>query len=83
MMTAVKGTYQNGKVELGELPGGISNGAEVVVTFLTTNDAEPEKPLVSLRGTWAGEFPEGFDLEAYLDEVGTEWKKDWEAEGIA
>jgi hypothetical protein len=34
MLTTVEGVYQNGRVELAELPGAILEGTRVVVTFM-------------------------------------------------
>ncbi len=63
MLTAIEGIYQNGKIELYELPPGVRQ-ARVVVTFLdltaenrqiAATNKRPELPTIDL-GTW----PEGF-----------------------
>ena len=36
-----------------------------------------DKPLRSLRGLWAGHFPEDLDIDAVLYEIRHEWEKEW------
>jgi hypothetical protein len=31
----------------------------------------------SLRGLWAGKFPDDFDIDAALYEIRHEWEKEW------
>jgi hypothetical protein len=78
MLTAVKGIFRNGKIELAEQPAGIADGAEAVITFLPLQSIGTGKPLVSLRGIWAGKVPEDLDLEASIKEIATQWKEDFE-----
>ncbi len=42
MLRSIEGIYRNGKVEQGEAPGDVREGAPVIVTF-------PESPVVDLR----------------------------------
>jgi len=40
MLTSVKGTYRDGRVELDEAPADIEEEAPVIVTFLTSNGVD-------------------------------------------
>ena len=39
MLTAVEGVYRNGKIELSETPVGVSEDAQVIVTFIQSGAA--------------------------------------------
>jgi hypothetical protein len=61
MMTAVKGVYRNGKVELSENPGVAAEGSPVIVTFLPTgvsdlqSEHSGEDPTIQLFREWQAE----------------------------
>jgi len=38
MLTSIHGVYRNGQVELSEAPGDVRDEAQVIVTFLPSND---------------------------------------------
>lgn len=40
MLTSVAGIYRNGRVELVELPAEISEGARVIVTFVSSDEID-------------------------------------------
>lgn len=69
MLTTIKGTYSNGKIELDEIPP-INKKAKVVVTFLEEDEAVYKKrELGSLRGKIS--VPDNFnepldDLKDYM-----------------
>ena len=81
MLTAIKGTYGNGRIILHETPPPVEEGAEVVVTFLRDSGLrtiKPEKPnVVGAQGVRFGSsfgkvgLPETFngplyDLNEYM-----------------
>ncbi|GAB4351680.1 MAG: hypothetical protein OHK0047_45210 [Leptolyngbyaceae cyanobacterium] len=43
MLKTVEGIYQNGQIELAELPQDISDRAQVLVTFLEPGKIDPVK----------------------------------------
>ncbi len=43
MIKTVEGTYQNGQIELTELPEGVSDRAQVLVTFLDPSKIDSAK----------------------------------------
>lgn len=43
MLKTVEGIYQNGQIELNELPQNISDRAQVLVTFLEPGKVDPTK----------------------------------------
>lgn len=45
MLKTVEGTYRQGKVELGEQPGTVEDGAKVLVTFLTPEPENKGEPI--------------------------------------
>jgi hypothetical protein len=61
MMTAVKGVYRNGKIELTENPGVAEDGSPVIVTFLPIGvtdvqaDSANEDPTIALLRQWRAE----------------------------
>ena len=69
MLTTVEGIYQDGKVELLEIPRDV-NKARVIVTFLPPNQGRSQPPrftaeeLADLRGKFAA------------------WEEDWNAPGM-
>ncbi len=81
MMTTVKGTYKDGKVELTETPTGVGEQAPVLVTFLP--DEHAVRTAQPLYGVWRGKFPADFDLNAALKEIRGEWAKGWEEDACA
>jgi hypothetical protein len=54
MLLTVEGTYQNGKIELAEIPKDVEQ-ADVIVTFLEIKTVVP-KPRMMTRGMFAGEL---------------------------
>jgi hypothetical protein len=43
MLKTVEGMYQNGQIQLSELPEGVSDRAQVLVTFLQPGSLDPAK----------------------------------------
>jgi hypothetical protein len=43
MLKTLKGIYQNGQIQLGELPQDISDRSQVLVTFLDPSKIDPTK----------------------------------------
>jgi hypothetical protein len=43
MLKTVEGMYQNGQIQLSELPEGVRDRAQVLVTFLEPGSVNPEK----------------------------------------
>lgn len=69
MLTAIKGIYTEGKIQLEEYPA-MPDNTEVVVTFLEDRTAYRKVRLGSLKGKIS--IPEDFDepldiIEEYLD----------------
>jgi hypothetical protein len=62
MLKTIKGIYQNGQIELSELPQDISSSAQVLVTFLDPEKLDPAKvrQLLDQIETIAG-IQQGFD----------------------
>jgi hypothetical protein len=62
MLKTVEGTYQNGQVELSELPQDVSDSTQVLVTFLDPGNLNPTKlrQLIDQLETIAG-IQQGFD----------------------
>ncbi|MFB2917935.1 MULTISPECIES: hypothetical protein [Aerosakkonema] len=62
MLTTVEGIYQNGQIELNELPQNISDRAQVLVTFLEPGKVDPTKvrELIDKLETIAG-IQQGFE----------------------
>jgi hypothetical protein len=62
MLKTVEGIYQNGQIELMEMPRDISNSAQVLVTFLDPEKLDPAKvrQLLDQIETIAG-IQQGFD----------------------
>jgi hypothetical protein len=44
---------------------------------IDTAASDTERAPRSLRGLWAGHFPEDFDIDAVLYEIRHEWEKEW------
>lgn len=61
-MQTFEGTYQNGQVRLVEIPSGVSDSAQVLITFLDPGKLEPAKlrQLIDQLETIAG-IQQGFD----------------------
>lgn len=52
----------------------------ILVEYLSSpseNRWSPTAKDPSLWGIWREHFPANFDLDAALDEIRTEWKKEW------
>jgi hypothetical protein len=64
MLKTVEGTYQNGQIELSELPQDVSDSTQVLVTFLDPGNLNPTKlrQLIDQLETIAG-------IQQGLDEV--------------
>jgi hypothetical protein len=62
MLKTVEGTYQNGQIELSELPQNVSDCTQVLVTFLDPGNLNPTKlrQLIDQLETIAG-IQQGFD----------------------
>jgi len=62
MLKTVEGTYQNGQVQLTELPQDVGNSTQVLVTFLdpTKLDAAKLRQLIEQLETIAG-IQQGFE----------------------
>jgi hypothetical protein len=62
MLKTIEGIYQNGQIELSELPQDISNSAQVLVTFLDPEklDTAKVRQLLDQIETIAG-IQQGFD----------------------
>ncbi len=62
MLITVEGIYQNGKIELAELPPNVSDSAQVLVTFLDRGKLDPTqlRQLIDQLETIAG-IQQGFD----------------------
>lgn len=62
MLKTIEGIYQNGKIELTELPGDVSDRTQVLVTFLDPGKINPVKlrELIEHLETIAG-IQQGFD----------------------
>ena len=52
MLMTVEGTYQNGKIELAEIPDDVEQ-ADVIVTFLKTKPRAAKSKMIT-RGMFAG-----------------------------
>ncbi len=69
MLTAIEGTYADGRVELREAPQGIVR-ARVIVTFLPDAGAPVNaKPGADLYGIWKGKVPADVDVDALIQEI--------------
>jgi hypothetical protein len=71
MLVTIEGTYENGKVRLKEVPEGLEEKSDVLITFLQ----KPQEKNVGKRklGVWEGKYsiPEDFnepldDLKEYM-----------------
>jgi hypothetical protein len=62
MLKTVEGTYQNGQIELSELPQDVSDSTQVLVTFLDPGQLDSTKlrQLIDQLETIAG-IQQGFD----------------------
>ncbi len=62
MLKTIEGIYQNGQIQLGELPQDISDRSQVLVTFLDPNKIDPIKlrQLIDQLETIAG-IQQGFE----------------------
>jgi hypothetical protein len=62
MIKTIEGVYQNGQIELSELPQDINSSAQVLVTFLDPEKLDPAKvrQLIDQIETVAG-IQQGFD----------------------
>jgi hypothetical protein len=62
MLKTVEGTYQNGQIELSELPQDVSDSTQVLVTFLDPSNLDPGKlrQLIDQLETIAG-IQQGFN----------------------
>lgn len=62
MLKTVEGIYQNGQIELTELPQDVSERTQVLVTFLDPSKIDPTKmrQLIEQLGTIAG-IQQGFE----------------------
>ena len=62
MLKTVEGIYQNGQIELSELPQDVSNSTQVLVTFLSSGQIDPIKlrQLIDQLETISG-IQQGFD----------------------
>lgn len=62
MIKTIEGVYQNGQIELSELPQNINSSAQVLVTFLDPEKLDPAKvrQLLDQIETIAG-IQQGFD----------------------
>jgi hypothetical protein len=62
MLKTVEGIYQDGQIELSELPQDVSNSTQVLVTFLDPGKLDPVKlrQLIDQLETIAG-IQQGFD----------------------
>lgn len=62
MLKTIEGIYQNGKIELTELPGNVSDRTQVLVTFLDPGKINPVKlrELIEHLETIA-DIQQGFD----------------------
>lgn len=62
MLKTVEGIYQDGQIELSELPQDVSNATQVLVTFLDPGKLDPVKllQLIDQLETIAG-IQQGFD----------------------
>jgi hypothetical protein len=61
------------------LADGLSSEEKLrLVEHIVRNLREParQEPR-SLRGIWAGKFPEDFDVDAALAEIRHEWESEW------
>ncbi|MFQ5419667.1 MAG: hypothetical protein ACE5FD_17070 [Anaerolineae bacterium] len=65
MLTAIQGTYRNGKIHLTEVPRNVSDDTPVIVTFLTSGDIT-----LSARGI---DEAQATDLRARLITFADEW----------
>ncbi|NJL48427.1 MAG: hypothetical protein HC929_14330 [Leptolyngbyaceae cyanobacterium SM2_5_2] len=43
MLRTVEGMYQDGQIQLSELPDGVGNRAQVLVTFIQPGSLDPTK----------------------------------------
>lgn len=65
MLTAIQGTYRNGKIHLTEAPRNVSDDTPVIVTFLTSGNIA-----LSARGI---DEAQAADLRARLTTFAEEW----------
>ena len=65
MLKSVEGVYQDGKIELTELPGEVRNETRVIVTFLDTDH-------IDLRARGIDEA-QAVELRAQLGTFAEEW----------
>jgi hypothetical protein len=73
MLTTVKGTFKQGKIELDEMPDEVEDEAPVLVTFLASNASVSTKQPKDFYGAWKGKISADFDVEAALKEIRGEW----------
>lgn len=71
MLLTIEGTYENGEVRLKEVPKGLADKSEVLITFL--QKPTENRPGKRKLGVWQGKYriPEDFnepleDLKAYM-----------------
>lgn len=81
MMTSVKGTYKNGRIEFMESPPPALNESEVIITFLA--EKQDERKPRDLYGIGKGKIPEEADIEAIRRDAVSEWKQELEEFGEA
>jgi len=65
MLMSIKGVYRNGKIDLIEPPDDVSDGTQVIVTFL-------EFPAIDLRSRGINEA-QAADLRARLATFAEDW----------
>ncbi|MBE9007356.1 hypothetical protein IQ259_20355 [Fortiea sp. LEGE XX443] len=63
MLKTIQGTYKNGKIELDEIPQGITE-SQVFVTFLETKTTTWPKTIMEYQGV-----EENIIFESYRDEL--------------
>lgn len=73
MVRKIKARYEGGKLIVPEGTETPPEGSEVTVIFRAEDGSYEGAD--ELRGSWAGKFPEGFDIDKELREIRSGWKK--------
>ena len=72
MVKKLRARFEGGKLVIPQGSEAPPDGSEVIVIFHAKGQAQQGGELC---GSWAGKFPEGFDIEKELREIRSGWKK--------
>ena len=73
MVKKARARYEGGKLVMLDGAQAPPEGSEVVVTYRSEDMASQGS--IELYGSWAGKFPEGFDIDKELREIRSSWEK--------